>query len=1031
MAILKNTVISDSTNITIPGGNNTQRSITTYTNPGSYTWTAPTGVTSIQVLVVGGGGGGGWGNPAADGNGGGGAGGVVYNSAYTVVPGNNYSVTVGAGGATPATSGANQRGTTGSNSVFDTITAFGGGGGGSDITNAGIAGGSGGGASCSASGGAGGAGTSGQGNAGGAAAGGGGPGGGGSGGGGAGAVGGAGLGSGSKGGNGGQGALYAIAGNPTWYGGGGGGSSWTAAGGTGGAGGGGGGASRVTAPNVSTAASANTGGGGGGGTATYIGSAGGSGIVVISYTGEIVEIFSKPGTSSSWVCPTGVTSVEVLVVGGGGGASGGDYATGGGGGGGGGVIYSSAYTVVPGTGYTVTVGSGGASVTGASAAGNPGTSSIFATLTATGGGRGGAYNGVSAGTGSSGGGGSYLVNAGASGTSGQGYAGGSGGGVVRSGGGGGGAGSAGTDSTDRQAGTGGNGFLCSITGYPTYYGGGGGGGAADWTDPPLVSGRKPGAPGLGGGGGGGQAIANTGTSIAGGNGVPGTGGGAGGSAFNVSSANAAAIYSAAGGSGVVIIKYNGVLGYGSNNRGLISNNTVSQMVEHFNGNYGWTGTGVSGSIVGNGLVNHWDAAHPKSKVFNPQKLLDDNVWTVGTGDIGQFSINGSSAANARISDANPWGRKAVIWEGRGQNTNSAEGGWNSSNFTIDPNKPHRFSQWMRRTVIGTGTSYIGTQNVLNCGDRTANGNPYFYAQGWPVQPNQWYLWVSHTFPNSRQSGATNPHPVSGLYTVESGPDYKMITSGCVDYITSTSAINHRTYLYYTTSTDARQQFYRPRVDPLDGTEPSLGALLRDEPIDPYTWYDIKGVNHLVMINNNIVYDAQYQSLAFNGSNSYATTQLPPTNSWTNGGTFEMWFCIHSYKEQGFMSISGSPSYLNFYSPGSGGNRGKLRWEVIGTTASSYNALMGTQTLELGKWYHAAGVWNPATSSTAMYINGVLEVSQSSYTNMPSGRDTQNITMGNYAGILDGKLGPCRIYNRPLTVQEINQNFNAERKRFGI
>lgn len=1031
MARLKNTVVSDTSNLTLPGGTNVQRTITTYTTPGSYTWTAPTGVTQVQVLVVAGGGGGGWGASNADGNGGGGAGGVVYNSAYTVVPGNNYSVTVGAGGATPSAAANSARGSSGGNSIFDTITAYGGGGGGSDTTNAGIAGGSGGGAGCGGSGGpySGGTGTAGQGNAGGQATAGAGPGGGGGGGGGAGTTGFPGLGSNTKGGNGGQGALYAIAGNPTWYGGGGGGSSWTHIGGTGGAGGGGNGASRTISPYVSTMAAANTGGGGGAGTATYAGTAGGSGIVIISFASEVVEIFSKPGTTTTWTCPSDVTSVEVLVVGGGGGASGGDYATGGGGGGGGGVLYNSAYNVVPGTGYTVTVGAGGASVTGNNAAGNAGGSSIFATLTASGGGRGAAYSTISAGSGSSGGGGSYQQNSGGAGTTGQGYPGGTGGGVVRSGGGGGGAGGPGADSTDRFAGKGGDGFLCSITGYPTYYGGGGGGGAADWTDPPSLSGRKPGAPGLGGGGGGGQAIANTGASIAGGDGVPGTGGGAGGSAFNVSTANAGAIYSAAGGSGIVIIKYRGVSAYGSNNRGIISHNTTSQMLEHYNGNYGWRGTGTTNEIVGKGLINHWDAGNPKSKVFYPQKLLDDNTWNLGTGDVGQFYLNGVNAANQRLVDTDPWGRKAIIWEGRAQATNTGEGGWNTSYFTIDPYKPYRWAQWIRRTVIGNGTTYFGTNSVLNCSDRSANGNPYFYATGWPVQQNQWYLWIAHTFPNSRASGQTNPHYRSGLYTVEGGADYKMYGGG-TDYITNGTSVNQRTYLYYTTDSSGRQQFFRPRVDALDGTEPSLEALLKDEPVDPYIWYDIKGIGHMIMVNNNITYDAQYKSLVYNGSNSYTRTQLQQFTNWTNGGSFEMWYCIHSYKDQGFMSISNTPSYLNFYMPSTGGNAKKLRWEVIGNTASSYNAIFGTTEHQLGRWYHAVGVFDKSANTTALYINGVLEASQSSYTNTPTNY-TSYIETGNYGGYLDGKMAICRIYNRPLTVQEINQNFNAERGRFGI
>lgn len=107
----------------------------------SASWIAPAGVTTINVLVVGGGGGGGAsyaltsgeggnGDPARGGpSGGGGAGGqVVTNTTYTVVPGTTYTVTIGNGGAgATATLTSETSASQGGNSVFDTITAYGGG----------------------------------------------------------------------------------------------------------------------------------------------------------------------------------------------------------------------------------------------------------------------------------------------------------------------------------------------------------------------------------------------------------------------------------------------------------------------------------------------------------------------------------------------------------------------------------------------------------------------------------------------------------------------------------------------------------------------------------------------------------------------------------------------------------------------------------------------------------------------------------------------------------------------------------------
>jgi len=79
-----------------------------YTSPGSYTWTAPAGVTSVRAIVVGGGGSGARGEY----NNGGGGGGGFAMGVYTVVPGTNYAVTVGSGGSRPGSgSGGNAGGT--------------------------------------------------------------------------------------------------------------------------------------------------------------------------------------------------------------------------------------------------------------------------------------------------------------------------------------------------------------------------------------------------------------------------------------------------------------------------------------------------------------------------------------------------------------------------------------------------------------------------------------------------------------------------------------------------------------------------------------------------------------------------------------------------------------------------------------------------------------------------------------------------------------------------------------------------------
>ncbi len=108
----------------------------TFTDPGSGTWVAPEGVTSITVECWGAGGGGGDDTVVSSGGGGGGGGGAYARvESFPVTPGVSYSFQVGTGGSAAAPGGSSSFNT-------DTCIAAGGGGGSSANGGAGGAGGS-------------------------------------------------------------------------------------------------------------------------------------------------------------------------------------------------------------------------------------------------------------------------------------------------------------------------------------------------------------------------------------------------------------------------------------------------------------------------------------------------------------------------------------------------------------------------------------------------------------------------------------------------------------------------------------------------------------------------------------------------------------------------------------------------------------------------------------------------------------------------------------------------------------------------
>ena len=111
--------------------------VTTYNSTGAFTYSVPSGVSAVNVLVVAGGGGTGGNN-----DGGGGGGGMIDRPGFPVTPGGNVPGNVGGGGSP----GGQMVSQPGSNSTFGSLTAQGGGGGESWQRGAGQPGGSGGGA---------------------------------------------------------------------------------------------------------------------------------------------------------------------------------------------------------------------------------------------------------------------------------------------------------------------------------------------------------------------------------------------------------------------------------------------------------------------------------------------------------------------------------------------------------------------------------------------------------------------------------------------------------------------------------------------------------------------------------------------------------------------------------------------------------------------------------------------------------------------------------------------------------------------
>lgn len=213
-----------------------------------------------------------------------------------------------------------------------------------------------------------------------------------------------------------------------------------------------------------------------------------------------------------------------------------------------------------------------------------------------------------------------------------------------------------------------------------------------------------------------------------------------------------------------------------------------------------------------------------------QNLLDTSTWTIGSGSVSGFSQNGSTSENAREYGTDPFGNTSILWKGGNDASYNADGGWNTTYQYINHTDTYRFVVWLKKTNSNYGSSYFGCQQWVSSSDttvynhtiRTLDGfftnNPYFWIGDLP-QLNKWYMLVGFVHGsnyNSEISYGAIYDPSTGE-RVRDNTDFK--------FATTTTKLRHRTYLYYDGNTADRQYFWAPRVDKVDGSEPSILDLL--------------------------------------------------------------------------------------------------------------------------------------------------------------------------------------------------------------
>jgi hypothetical protein len=197
-----------------------------------------------------------------------------------------------------------------------------------------------------------------------------------------------------------------------------------------------------------------------------------------------------------------------------------------------------------------------------------------------------------------------------------------------------------------------------------------------------------------------------------------------------------------------------------------------------------------------------------------------------------------------------------------------------------------------------------------------------------------------------------------------------------------------------------------------------------------TWTDLSATGYNSTLTNTPIYNTG-TSFTFTGT-QYAVLSRPVQDDFT----LSCWFKT--------TQSSGTPAGTQWWN-----GIGLVDAEVAGSVndfgMTLYNAILrfgvgnpdttisSTLTYNDNRWHYAAASRVKSTGAIALYIDGTL-IKSGTVSNTSSLTSSTQIRIGCLQTNLNffvGDISSILIYNRALSADEVNQNFNAYRGRYGI
>jgi hypothetical protein len=195
-----------------------------------------------------------------------------------------------------------------------------------------------------------------------------------------------------------------------------------------------------------------------------------------------------------------------------------------------------------------------------------------------------------------------------------------------------------------------------------------------------------------------------------------------------------------------------------------------------------------------------------------------------------------------------------------------------------------------------------------------------------------------------------------------------------------------------------------------------------------TWFDRSGNgNNGSLVNGPTFSGANSGNIVFDGSDDTVTLGSPSKLTalfGTNAVSVDFWLkrTANITTQQKIIFDSGNSERIQIDCISN-----QLAFLI--TTSSSIRSLRSSS-LDLDVWYNYVGVYNGSNITT--YLNSIQSSQVAQTGNIAT--DSGGFFIASYtsAGFnFPGRIASVKVYNRALSPQEIKQNFNATKSKFGL